>query len=67
MVVNIKDVAGLAGVNVSAVSLPPNNDPRISETTSRRVHDAAYQLNHCLNNLAHRLRAPSCHYRPYRV
>ncbi|HZT43973.1 MAG TPA: LacI family DNA-binding transcriptional regulator [Chthonomonadaceae bacterium] len=53
----IKDVAKLAGVDASTVSLALNANPRISAATRLRVEEAARQLNYQKNYLARGLRA----------
>lgn len=57
MATTIKDVAKLAGVDASTVSLALNDDPRISEPTRRRVEEAARRLNYQKNYLARGLRS----------
>lgn len=42
----IRDVAALAGVHFTTVSLVLRNDPRISASTAARVHAAAEKLNY---------------------
>lgn len=63
-----KQVAALAGVTQSTVSLVLRNDPAISEETKRRVHDAIKQLGYVpdpfLSGLAayrNTLREPTFH------
>lgn len=52
----IKDVAKLAGVAVSTASYALNNSTKISPETTRRVLDAAAQLNYQKNGLARDLK-----------
>ncbi|MDU2202118.1 MAG: LacI family DNA-binding transcriptional regulator, partial [Anaerococcus hydrogenalis] len=50
---NIKDVAKLAGVSITTVSMVLNNtNNKISEKTRKKVIDAAESLNYNANNFA---------------
>lgn len=48
----IKDVAKLAGVALSTASYALNHSTKISESTKRKVHAAAKQLNYSKNGFA---------------
>ncbi len=53
---NIKDVAKLAGVSITTVSMVLNNtNNKISEKTRKKVIDAAESLNYKANNFARAL------------
>lgn len=47
----MKDVARLAGVDASTVSLALRNDPRIREETRQKVKEAAQELGYSINPL----------------
>jgi LacI family transcriptional regulator len=55
------DVARLAGVSVATVSFALNNDPRISAATTRKVIEAARQLDYRPNALAQSLQSGVTH------
>ncbi|MBM7840493.1 LacI family transcriptional regulator [Alkalihalobacillus xiaoxiensis] len=48
----IKDVAKLAGVALSTASYALNHSNKISDSTKRKVHEAAKQLNYSKNGFA---------------
>jgi LacI family transcriptional regulator len=55
MNVNIKDIARIAGVSVSTVSLVLNNHPGVSTETRLRVQSIADKLNYVPNSIARSL------------
>ena len=55
------DVAKLAGVSVATVSFALNNDPRISEATTRKVVEAAARLDYRPSTLAQSLQSGVTH------
>jgi LacI family transcriptional regulator len=55
MKVNIKDIARIAGVSVSTVSLALNKKPGVSEKTRIRVQSVAEKLNYIPSNVARSL------------
>jgi DNA-binding LacI/PurR family transcriptional regulator len=57
MATTMKDVARLAGVDVSTVSLAINNDPRIRPETRERILVIAQELGYQKNHLARGLRS----------
>lgn len=52
MIVTIKDVAKLAGVSISTISLVLNNQPGVKDETRERVLDAVKKLNYRPNRIA---------------
>lgn len=52
----IKDVADLANVAVSTASLALRNDPRVKDSTRRRVHDVAKDLHYRPHGIARDLK-----------
>jgi DNA-binding LacI/PurR family transcriptional regulator len=52
MAVTIKDVAKLAGVSISTISLALNNQPGVKDETRQRVLDAVKKLNYRPNQMA---------------
>jgi LacI family transcriptional regulator len=54
--VTIKDVAKAANVAISTVSLALRNDPRVKESTRRRVLEAAAQLKYTPHGIARDLK-----------
>ncbi len=57
IVATIKDVAKVAKLAVSTVSLALNNDPRVKESTRRRVLEVAQGLQYRPNGIARDLKA----------
>ena len=55
MKATIKDIARIAGVSASTVSLALNNKPGVGEETRLRVQSIAEKLNYIPNNIARSL------------
>lgn len=55
--VTIKDVAKMAGVSPATVSLVLSGDPRVKDSTRRRVEETAKKLNYIPNEIGRSLRA----------
>lgn len=56
MSVTVKDVAKAAGVSAATVSRVINNDPRISEETTKKVNICIQKLGYKINNVARSLK-----------
>lgn len=61
MGVTIRDVARLAGVSVSTVSLALNNKKRVSEATRKKVIEAAEKLNYYPSSIARKFALNKTH------
>ncbi len=57
--VTIKEVSKLAGVSISTTSYALNNDPRVKESTRKKVLEAAKKLNYTPNGSARNLKRKS--------